>query len=88
MPSEFAKRLDDVIRHELLVMGVEYAAVIDSIEDSPASGGVVVRMRPPYEDVEFEAPEPDLSGDILAARVARRLKVAIEAPERPPGAEE
>lgn len=85
MPSDFAKRLDDVIRHELLIMGTEYGDVIDSIEDSAVSGGAIVRMRPPYEDVEFEAPEPDLADDVFAARVGRRLKVVIEAPQRPPG---
>ena len=88
MPSEFVKKLEDVIRQELLVMGVEYGSVIETVEDSPGSGGAVVRMHPPYDDVTFETPDPDLASDVFAARVARRLRVSIEAPERPPAAEE
>ena len=88
MASDFAKRLDDVVREELLNMGHDYRQLIACVEDSPATEGAVVRFNPPYEDVIFEQPEPDLAPDVFAARVRRRLKVSIEAPERPAGPDE
>jgi hypothetical protein len=86
MASDFLKRLDDTVRQELTVMGHDYRAIVRTIEEAGA-GGVVVRLHEPYEDVGFEEADGDLPGDVLAARIARRLKVAIEAPERTPNEE-
>ncbi len=82
---DFLKKLDDIVRQELTVMGQDYRALVRGIE---ASGdGAVVRMHEPYDDVAFDAPEEDVPDDVLSARVGRRLKVALEAPERAPGEE-
>ncbi|HVR43945.1 MAG TPA: hypothetical protein VMS56_10950 [Thermoanaerobaculia bacterium] len=88
MNEDLIRKLEDVVRQELLLMGYDYPAVVGSIERSPASEGVVIRLHPPYEDVEVETPEPDLPDDVFAARLSRRLRVALEAPERPPRADE
>lgn len=88
MATEFINRLDDLLRQELLLLGYDYREVIDRIETSPGSEGVVVRFHPPYEDVEFDEPDPDVSSDAFAARVSRKLKVAIGAPSRTPPPEE
>jgi hypothetical protein len=85
MGSDFLKKLDDLVRQELTVMGRDYRDLVRAIEES--GSGVVVRLHPPFEDVSFDEPEEDLPDDVLAARVGRRLKVVLEAPERTPGEE-
>ena len=85
MASDFVKRLDDVVRQELLVMGLDYRELIQGIEES--GEGAVIRLQAPFEDIPFEAPEDDLADDVFAARVGRRLKVVLDAPERAPGPE-
>jgi len=87
MESDFTKRLDDILRQELLILGYDYAEVVAAIEDS-RSEGTVARLHPPYEDLEFEVPEEDETDETLAARVRRRLKVVLEAPQREPGPDE
>ncbi|MFN2442193.1 MAG: hypothetical protein ABR517_05870 [Thermoanaerobaculia bacterium] len=87
MESDFTKRLDDVIRQELLILGYDYGEVVAAIEDS-RSEGTVARLQPPYEDLEFEVPEDDESDVSFAARVRRRLKAVLEAPQREPGPDE
>lgn len=87
MESEFAKKLDDLIRQELLLLGYDYRSVVSGIEEAPSSDGVTVRMQPPWEDIVFEEPDESLAEDAFAARVGRRLKVVLEAPERPAGPE-
>lgn len=87
MESDFAKRLDDVIRQELLILGYDYQEVVVAVEDGRTTEAVV-RLHPPYEDLTFEAPPEDEAGEIFAARVRRRLKVALEAPAREPAPEE
>ena len=84
MESEFTKRLDDVIRQELLILGYDYADVVASVEDGRGGGDAVARLQPPYEDLSFEAPQEDEPQDMFSARVRRRLKVALEAPAREP----
>lgn len=88
MGDEFAKHLDDVVRQELLILRRTYNDIIRTIEPSRGSGGAVIRLHPPYEDIEFDEPEPGATADAFAARVRRRLVVALEAPERPPAPEE
>lgn len=85
MAGDFLKKLDDTLRQELMVMGRDYREIVRGLEES--GGGVVVRLHPPYDDVTFEEPDADLPGDVFAARVGRRLKVTLEAPERAPGEE-
>lgn len=87
MESDFTKRLDDILRQELLILGYDYAEIVAAIEDS-RSEGTVARLHPPYEDLEFEVPEDDESDESLAARVRRRLKVVLEAPQREPAPDE
>lgn len=82
---EFLKKLDDIVRQELMVMGYDYRELVRAIEGS--GSGAVVRLHPPYEDVSFDEPEDDLPDDVLAARIGRRLKVALEALERTPAEE-
>lgn len=84
MGDEFAKHLDDIVHQELLILRRSYNDIIRTIEPSRGSSGAVIRLYPPYEDVAFEEPEPGISPDAFAARVRRRLVVALEAPERPP----
>lgn len=84
MDDEFAKHLDDVVRHELLLLRRNYNDIVRAIEPSRGGGGAVMRLHPPYEDVAIDEPEPGVSSDAFAARVRRRLIVALEAPERPP----
>ncbi len=48
----------------------------------------MARLHPPYEDLEFEVPEDEESDETLAARVRRRLKVVLEAPQREPAPDE
>lgn len=87
MESDFTKRLDDILRQELLILGYDYAEIVAAIEDS-RSEGTVARLHPPYEDLEFEIPEDDESDVSLAARVRRRLKAVLEAPQREPSPDE
>jgi hypothetical protein len=82
MPREFHKRLDDAVREELMALGHEFSELVEAVEET-ADGGAVVRLRPPFDDVNFEPPDDDLPSDVFAARVRRRIKVALEAPERP-----
>lgn len=83
MASDFVKRLDDIVRQELLIMGYDYGKLIAGIEESPGSEGAVIRFHPPYEDIFFEPAASDMPEDTFAARVRRRLKMTIDAPERP-----
>lgn len=82
--SNFVKKLDDLIHQELSILGFEYNELVAGVEEPRAGSGAVVRLRPPYEDITIDEPEPDISDEILAARVRRRLRIAIEAPERTP----
>jgi hypothetical protein len=81
MESDFTKRLDDILRQELLILGYDYGEVVAAIEDA-RSEGAVARLHPPYEDLEFEIPEDEETDESLAARVRRRLKAVLEAPQR------
>ena len=83
MPSEFLKRLDDVIREELSILGYTYTEVVAGIEESRGDREAVVRLHPPYEDLIVPEPESDISEPAFAARIRRLLKVRLEAPERP-----
>lgn len=87
MASDLVKRLDDIVRQELAVLGYEYRDVIAGIEESRGSEGAVIRFHAPYEDLTVDEPEPDVSDEAFNARVARRLKVILEAPQRTPGQE-
>lgn len=88
MASDFIKKLDDLIRQELSILGYDYQGIVADIEETRAGGGAFVRLQPPYEDFALEQPEEDVSDQTFAARIRRRLRVAIEAPERPPAPEE
>jgi hypothetical protein len=82
MEDEFAKRIDDVVRQELLILGYEFADVVEEIEPSRGSEGVLVRLRPPYDDVAFDPPPPETPEETFAAFVRRRLLAKLQAPER------
>ncbi|HEY5610068.1 MAG TPA: hypothetical protein VIL97_02585 [Thermoanaerobaculia bacterium] len=82
--TEFVKRLDDIVREELSFLGYEYNAIVAGLEASRSSGEAIVRMRPPYDDVAIEPPEHGVSDASFSARVRRRLREAIDAPERTP----
>lgn len=88
MSHDFLNRLDDLVREELALLGYDYRDVVAGIEASRASDGAVIRFQAPYEDLDIEAPEPDVAEDVFAARIRRRLRVVLEAPERSPAAEE
>ena len=81
--SDFHKRLDDVIREELSVLGYSYAKVVVAIEESRGESEAVIRLHPPYEDLVVPQPEQDITDSAFAARIRRLLKVRLEAPERP-----
>jgi hypothetical protein len=87
MASDFVKRLDDLIRQELSILGHDYQGIVAGIEETRAGGGAFVRLQPPYEDFSLEEPEAGVSDSTFAARIRRRLRVAIEAPERSPALE-
>jgi hypothetical protein len=84
MASDFVKRLDDVVRQELSVLGRDYSDVIVAIEEGRGSEGAVVRFRPPYDDLSVDEPESDVTDEAFSARIGRRLRTILEAPERPP----
>lgn len=86
MSSEFVKHVDDIVREEISFLGYEYQRVIVAVEES--RGVAVVRLHPPYEDVQIEPPDRDVSDTSFRARVRRRLQESIEAPERPPRPEQ
>ncbi|MHB0970028.1 MAG: hypothetical protein ACYC7A_03245 [Thermoanaerobaculia bacterium] len=88
MSGHFLNRLDDLVREELAHLGYDYRDVVSSIEESRASDGAVIRFHPPYEDLDIETPEPGVAEDVFVARVRRRLRVVLEAPERSPAGEE
>ena len=79
MESELSKRVDDVIREELLSLGWEYSEVVKSV--SGADDRCIVELKEGKDQFEIAAPEPDLADDIFRARVRRRLRVALEGPD-------
>jgi hypothetical protein len=88
MSDNFLNRLDDLVREELAHLGYDYRDVVAGIEASRGSDGAVIRFQSPYEDLDIEAPEPDVAEDVFVARVRRRLRVVLEAPERAPAQED
>lgn len=88
MNDEFTKRIDDLVRQELLILGYHYEDVVESIEQSRGSEGAIVRLRPPYDDVSFSPPPGDMPEQTFTAFIRRRLMARLEAPDRPPSSEE
>jgi hypothetical protein len=78
MESELEKRIDDILREELLSLGWEYGEVVDTVTDE--GDRCVVTLQGDRDQVEIAAPEPDLPADIFRARLRRRLRVALEGP--------
>lgn len=81
MASDFVKMLEDILRQELAILRLEWSEVVEEVEER--SDGAVVRTHPPYEDFEFDVPDHEMTPDAFSARVARRLRVILEAPSRP-----
>jgi hypothetical protein len=81
--NDFAKKLDDIVREELATMGYDYRDYIVAVEHSRSADSAVVRFHPPYDDVEIDGPHDGEFDAKYSAKVRRRLKVAIDAPERP-----
>ena len=81
MASDFVKMLEDILRQELAILRLEFNEVVEEVEER--SDGAIVRTHPPYEDFEFDFPDSEMSADAFSARVARRLRVILDAPGRP-----
>lgn len=83
--SELVKRVDDLLRLELLHLGWEYAETIDRIEETSRGELVMVHFHGPHPAIELARPEREVDDAAFAAIIRRRLKVALEGP--PPFAE-
>jgi hypothetical protein len=81
MASDFVKMVEDALRLELSVLRIDYNEVIEEVEER--ADGAFVRTHPPYEDFELDEPDAAMSSDQFSARLARRLRVVLEAPSRP-----
>ena len=84
MANDFIKKLDDLLRQELSLLGHDYGEVVVEIQEARSGEGAVIRAHPPWEDIPVEEPEPGTPDEIFAARLRRALKTILEAPGRPP----
>lgn len=85
LESELIKRVDDLLRQELLNLGWEYAETIDRLEETARGDVVMIHFHGAHQAIEIARPEDDVSNETFAAQLRRRLKVALEGP--PPFAE-
>ena len=75
--SSFAKMVDDAVREELLVMGFDFHAVVDDIDEPRQREGCVIRMRGEIEDIEIIQSGNDTSYAAVGAQVRRKLEIAL-----------
>ncbi len=83
--SGFIKRVDDLLRQELLHLGWEYGETIDRLEETGRGDLVMVHFHGQFQAIEIPRPEEDVDDSRFAAQIRRRIKVALEGP--PPFAE-
>ena len=77
MRSEFCERVDDLLRDELMNLGLDYSRVVQDIVDHPSNDGCVIRMRGEYDDVEIVPQTRNVPANVLTAQIARKLKVSL-----------
>ncbi len=75
--SRFGKLVDDAVHEELLVMGFDFRAIVDGIDEPRQREGCVIRMRGELEDIEIVAPGDDPSYASVSAQVRRKLGIAL-----------
>jgi hypothetical protein len=80
LESELTKRIDDLLREELTLLGYDYRKTIDRLELTGRGETVMIHFQGPHAPLEIARPEEDLSDDTLSAQLRRRLKVALEGP--------
>jgi hypothetical protein len=85
LENELTKRIDDLLREELTLLGYEYRETIARLELTGDGEAVMIHFQGSHAPLEIARPEEDLGDDTLSAQLLRRLKVALEGP--PPFAE-
>ena len=85
LESGLIKRVDDLLRQELLHLGWEYGDVIDRIDETSGGNLVMIHFHGDFQAIEIPRPEEGVDDVTFAAHIRRRLKVALEGP--PPFAE-
>lgn len=85
MESELIKRVDDLLRQEIVSLGWDYSETVDRLEETGRGDIVMVHFHGPYQAIEIARPEEETSDETFATHLRRRLKVALEGP--PPFAE-
>ena len=75
--SPFLRLLEDVLRDELLVMGLDYRAVVESIVEKREGGTFSIRFHGPRHDLDIVEPEKPPSRSTLAAHLRRKLAMAL-----------
>ncbi len=75
--SEFIKRVDDLLREELLHLGFDFGVVVRSLSENRSTDGCIVRMQGEYDDFEVVPNEAGRTAGLLSAQIARKLRVSL-----------
>jgi len=75
--SPFQRLLEDVLREELLTMGLDYSRTIHSITEKRDGGTFTIRFYGESHDLEIVEPAEHPSRDGLAALLRRKLETSL-----------
>ena len=77
MPSQFAKMVDDAVRDQLLGMDLDYAAVIERIDEARDHEGCIIRMAGEIEDLQIVPTDDNPTPAGVRVLVRRKLEIAL-----------
>jgi hypothetical protein len=75
--SPFQRLLEDVLREELLTMGLDYATVVESVAEKREDSLFAIRFRGDVHDVDVVEPDELPSRIALAALIRRKLEATL-----------
>ncbi|MBW3670710.1 MAG: hypothetical protein KY432_03455 [Acidobacteria bacterium] len=78
--SGLIKRVDDLLRQELLNLGWDYEETIDRLEEAGRGDLVMIHFHGQFQAIEIPRPEEGIDDSTFSAQIRRRVKVALEGP--------
>lgn len=75
--SPFQRLFEDVLREEILTMGLDYTEVVETIIEKRDGESYSIRFKGDLHDLEIVEPDELPSREALAALLRRKLETAL-----------
>lgn len=77
LKNDFTKLVEDILRDELMKLGMSYDDQVVDVEEQPSGDGCLIRLRGEQDDIAIVDQGAMASRDAVTAQVHRKLKAAL-----------